>query len=402
MNSPRGCLGWGFRTAAWILAGMFVLLMPPAITGRSMGAVLFSPARMEALVESRLIAPGILDKALLEALFRGRLDAENAGLFGRVAEFLSEAERQELMDSVLPGGWLGGQIVEGIQGFYGWIDGEEAHPALTLEIGPVKDRLLGGAIEAIVDTVVDSWPSCTPEEAERLRTELITTGETERLCEPPEPIRGQVVDWIALALQDETQRLPDRIPLVERMPDQAGALASLKQDLRTTRALMRWGWLIPVSLLGWIMAFAIRGQGEWARWWGMPLALAGLGTMALALIIQAGRSSLVVSLGADWTLADVAILRPVLLAAFGQVLGRTLFQGLLLTIVGGALWWYGRRKPASPTISGEVEGGLEEKAAPEKAEDADAGPMASPPPVAALDEDKEPPGPPPSGIFDKS
>jgi len=151
--------------------------------------------------------------------------------------------------------------------------------------------------------------------------------------------------------------------------------------------------------------------------------------MALALILQAGRSNLVASLGADWTLADVPILRPVLLAVFGQVLGRTLFQGLLLTIVGGALWWYGRRKPASPTISGEVEGGLEEKvggalwwygrrkpasptisgeveggleekAAPEKAEDADAGPMASPPPVAALDEDKEPPGPPPSAFRD--
>lgn len=397
MKTSRGCLGWGFHILAWILAVAFVLLMPVALTGRSVGAVLFSPERMGAIVQNRLIDSGTLDRALADAIFRGGMGGDGS-TFGRVAEFLSEAERQELMGSVLPPGWVGAQLLESLRGFYAWLDGEEAYPSLILEIGPVKDRLLGGGLVAIVDTVVDSWPSCTPEEAEQLRTELLRTGEPSHLCEPPEPIRGQIVEWITLTLEEETRSLPDRIPMVERVPGQAAQLVGMKQDLRMARAWMRWGWLVPVSLLGWIMAFVIRNKRAWARWWGIPLTLAGLGTMALGLLLQAGRSGLVGSLGADWTVANVQILRPILLGTVGQVLVRTLFQGFLLAIVGGVLWWYSRRGSAAMHEAQARESAVAET---ERVEEPAA--VGAPPPVALIDDEREePPDPPPSGIFDHS
>jgi hypothetical protein len=116
----------------------------------------------------------------------------------------------------------------------------------------------------------------------------------EELCEPPEPMRSRVVDLASIGFEDQVRLLPEAVSLIEPEAPTEDFLA-VKEQLRFFRALALWGWMLPLSLLGLIMAFAIRKWRDFGRWWGIPLLLGGLGTLFIAFIMSAVREELVSS-----------------------------------------------------------------------------------------------------------
>ena len=56
--------------------------------------------------------------------------------------------------------------------------------------------------------------------------------------------------------------------------------------MRTLRAFSRAGWLLPLSMLGLIVAVAVRSWPQLLRWWGGSTLAAGVGTFLMLAVVE--------------------------------------------------------------------------------------------------------------------
>jgi hypothetical protein len=267
----KGIKFWIGHILAWLLAVSMVLGLPFAIAARDLGAVLFSPDRMQAILRARLVESGTLNRVLAQTLFDGKNIAGGDEWYKQATAYLSEPERQELLRLLVPPGWLDEQILDLSDSFFMWLDTDQPAPDLFLDMQPVKAQLLGQSLDQAVEIFVDSWPSCSPEEVELLQVAIDEGRDISGIiCEPPEPMRALIVDQATRALALETAGIPDRVPLLGAAADDVRELQSMKQSLRGLRVSLAWSWLVPLAALGPIMALKIRGRDDLGRWWGNP------------------------------------------------------------------------------------------------------------------------------------
>ncbi len=205
-------------------------------------------------------------------------------------------------------------------------------------------------------------------------------------CEPSLPL-------LRLAsLKEQVDGIPEAIPLLENAN---GVEASqVKEQLRFLRAALMWGWYLPLSLLGLVMALVIRSREDLRRWWGVPLLLTGAVTFVWAVIGSASRMRLARAFSSGIS-SEGSLLQPAFQLAsegvLGEALGKLYIQAVLL-LVAGAILWFGLRRLRGSTAL------VPEPAASRAPE----GEVGGPPPVRPLrdqvDEHGDPVDP-PSGIF---
>jgi hypothetical protein len=126
-------------------------------------------------------------------------------------------------------------------------------------------------------------------------------------------------------------------------------LTELKARIRLARALARWAWMIPASILGVIMALAIRSWPGLARWWGIPLGVAGVFSLLPIPFAKAFEGRLLRELGAGEALPPVV--KDTLTSTAGgirvAVLQALAAQAILLVLLGAGLavagWLLDRR-----------------------------------------------------------
>jgi hypothetical protein len=106
-------------------------------------------------------------------------------------------------------------------------------------------------------------------------------------CEPPEPLRGVVVNATAGALRLLGQNLPVRLAIVDQGFEDTDKLMQTKEQVRLLRFVARWGILVSLALLGVITVLVVRSWKELSRWWGIPLLLGGL--LAFLPVLLGGR-----------------------------------------------------------------------------------------------------------------
>jgi hypothetical protein len=252
----------------------------------------------------------------------------------------------------LPPTWIEEQFSHGIRDLFAWLDDDRPFPKLALDIKPLKAQLLRGGINTFVDVVVDSWPSCKPEQVEAMQQAFFEGGTLpDELCEPPEPMRSRVVDLASIGFEEQVRLLPEAVSLIEPDAPPEDFLA-VKEQLRSFRALALWGWLLPLSLLGLIMALAIRKWRDFGRWWGIPLLLGGLGTLFIAFIMAAVREEIINSWSTNITPGGVVrdILRTGLDALYGAGLRPLWLQGFIVVGIGLVLWLVSRRGKRKSTL----------------------------------------------------
>lgn len=358
-SSTGSCARSASRITAVALALSLAFGLPLALLAYDWARVFFDPQRMSQAVGQELLDSGVLRQMASDALLRGGQGLEGQGAVGPDAEgppseepgmqvfrHLDEAGRQQLLDILIPRGWAQDQLSRLMRDLYGWFDDDDPRPELTLDIGPVKERLLSGGAREVVALVLDSWPACSPDQLLQLGRDGAGWENLpdDLQCSPPEPMRSAMLEQGALLIQRQFQPLPTVIPLGDSSnPSGIEDAGRLKQGIRLVRALARWGWLIPLSTLGLITAVAARSWPQLLRWWGGPLAGAGVGGLFLLLgagaltrrmaVRVAGVSQLPAFLG--------QALRAVADHLLDDILGALLFESILLLLLGAALWGIG-------------------------------------------------------------
>ena len=401
MSGSNGCLNKGMKVLAIAVALLFILALPLTLLGRDLAAVIFSPLRVSGILRSRLLESGFVNNIAAESFLTERWFDEmdvGGGELKPMFQYLSPAEREEILMTLVPPEWVDAQLDNVIHSFFTWIESEQPEPRIAIDLVPLKEGLLKGGLRRTIDTLIDSWPSCTTDEIEIMREELMRTGEIPiEVCEPPEPYRSQVLDFAVDELGNLIREQPNKIPLIDSLDASPAEVTEFKENYQFLRSVMMWGWFLPASLLGVVMILVIRSMRDIGRWWGIPLLIGGLLSLVVLGVVSAGRADL-----ARDTLADLAQMGTPLYRAFEIVLLGILvaatrlafFHASLITAAGLALWLITRQlsKRAKPQIIPEDE-------ASDVVSTEQVSGIPAPPPVPPLGSGPDDEEGPPSGIF---
>lgn len=336
MQSPTGSLA---RALALVLGLAFVLMLPLTLLGLAWGKVLFSPQAMTDILAQELIDSRALQRAAVGAFLErsGPQQADNPDPDS--LQFLDRQDLDRLVETLFPTEWAHDQMRANIEIFYAWIDSDLSQPEFRLDVQPIKESLQSGGAEDLVTTIVDSWPVCSAVEAQQLERELLASSEFPSLtCEPPEPLRGQLVAAGTELLLAQAGQMPSSAPIGGQNAGGEGQQGSeqLKRLLRVVRELSDAGWMLPASLLGLIVALAVRSWPGLLRWWGAPLTGAGVSSF-LTLVISRGIAQRAQDSAALSSISGGS-LDPVLRGVMGRLLdevGGRMFLYCILLIVSG-------------------------------------------------------------------
>ncbi len=401
MAGSNGCLNKGVKALAIAVALLFILVLPLTLLGRDLANVIFSPASVSGILRSRLLESGFVNNIAAENFLSERwfneMDMEGGDL-KPMFQYLSPAEREDILTTLMPPEWVDAQLDNVIHTFFTWVESEQPEPRIAVDLVPLKEGLLKGGLRRIIDTLIDSWPSCTTDEIEIMREELMRTGEIPiEVCEPPEPYRSQVLDFAVAELGFLVRGQPDKIPLIDSLDASPAEVTEFKEQFQFLRSVMMWGWFLPASLLGVIMILVIRSMRNIGQWWGIPLLIGGLLSIMFIGIVSAGRADLVGDSLADFAPKGTPFYRAFEIALLGFLVTVTrlaFFHASLITSAGLALWLITRQmsKRTKPQIIPEPE---PSDVVPTEQISG----IPAPPPVPPLGSGPDDEEGPPSGIF---
>lgn len=288
MSRATGYLAGAARGLALLLSIFLAVALPVSLVGHNLGRLLFSPERMAELVVSRLAENPDLRREILRQFFR-QTGSQSGEAFNmaQASEHLDPPELDAIAEVLFPPGWLEQQLSSLLEQLYAWPDQDELDLTLTLDFRPVSAWLGRGRVHSLIETLVDSWPACSVEQVELMIAEAAASGEVVvRYCEPPEPFRSVLVDAATFTLMAQVKAIPPLVQVGGGRPSNVAAedIMATKEQLRLIRVFLIHGWLLPLSLLGVIMALAVRSSRELCLWWGMPLLVGGLLGFALVVL----------------------------------------------------------------------------------------------------------------------
>jgi hypothetical protein len=389
------------KALAIAVALMFILVLPLTLLGRDLANVIFSPASVSGILRSRLLESGFVNNIAAENFLSERwfneMDMEGGDL-KPMFQYLSPAEREDILTTLMPPEWVDAQLDNVIHSFFTWVESEQPEPRIAIDLVPLKEGLLKGGLRRIIDTLIGSWPSCTTDEIEIMREELMRTGEIPiEVCESPEPYRSQVLDFAVAELGFLVRGQPDKIPLLDSLDASPAEVTEFKEQFQFLRSVMMWGWFLPASLLGVIMILVIRSMRDIGQWWGIPLLIGGLLSIMFIGIVSAGRADLVGDSLADFAPKGTPFYRAFEIALLGFLVTVTrlaFFHASLITSAGLALWLITRQmsKRTKPQIIPEPE---PSDVVPTEQISG----IPAPPPVPPLGSGPDDEEGPPSGIF---
>ncbi|MEW6568347.1 MAG: hypothetical protein AB1449_09330 [Chloroflexota bacterium] len=366
MARGSGCLGALAKGAAAILAGVLALTLPISLAAHDLGRVLFSPTVMTQRIVSRVVDSGQLRRLVIgQLLARGTPEqgASEGFDFAQATAYLEPAEFDALADAIFPPGWAADQLASVIDNLYAWLDNDQLYPELTLDLQPVVMRLRGGGAKRVVETLVDSWPACSVEQVDQMASEAATTGLVSVLyCEPPEPYRSALIDYAVAGLTEQLGSVPPSLRLGGEVGElsrtNADQIMTLKERIRLARLLLTWGWILPLSLLGLIMALVVRSYRGLTRWWGIPLLIGGLLTFAVLVVGNALARQALASLPQEQGLELVTRLAvDVASGLLAEVRTRLFWHASLATLVALGLLVSGAFVRKRPSPAAEAPGG---------------------------------------------
>ena len=335
MDESRGCAGTLARVGAGTFALAYALMLPVSLLAFAWGNVLFSADEMTDIIAGELVESGALQQLLVEAMLE-----RSGGEQGEqgVLDFLARQDLDQILASVIPPDWARNQIQANLDNLYGWLDNERLVPQITLDVQPIKQQLQGGGAERLVETIVGSWPSCGQDQVEALARQGFDSGALpEQLCQPPEPMRSNMVSQLVTLLQRQVGVLPDHVqPGGEATPDaNQQDMLRLKRGLRLLRGLAQVGWLLPLSALGLVLALAVRSWPQLMRWWGAAILGGGLATF-LAMFVSGGVVESALDSAAIGELPLVSV-RPVLRSLIDRLLDETMGRLFVLAFLTTAI-----------------------------------------------------------------
>ena len=290
----RTVLGTIFRSLAKYLAVFFASLF---VLATILVILLFN-------IENTLLNAGTYKRALVRNNVYGQLPAlaeaevnamqafltDQAGIDSEDMGFmnnLTDQDWQTLLTHVLPPDEARGMIENTLDQVFAVINGETDTASLSLV--KLKAHLSGQDGKEVTQYLLNIQPPCTEEQLAQIHSENPDPGQPE-FCRPPQPDLPLLTSQWQEKLDSTTAGIPDEVVLIQP-PSERLDNGALGNDpiarLNTLRLEIRFSPLLPLVLLVLITLLRVRSLKSWLLWWGVPLLITGLLTMAIDLAIPA-------------------------------------------------------------------------------------------------------------------
>lgn len=399
MLKESGCRNQLLTVSAYVLAIILVVSLPLAIIAHNSIRVVFSSSVLsEALSELFLLRGGVREQLVEDFFTSGWLEGYSREQ-GNPFVYLDSQDRLQISQTLFPDEWIRAQVHAGFKTIMEWIEKDEQKLNLYLDFGPIKQELLAGGSKLIVDTLVNSWPNCTRQQELILQRSLSSdTPFKLEFCQPSGDLSTQLVEHLDRVFLEYVRNIQSDTPFLGEVEDSndINALADVKTQLLRLSLWLRWLRLIPLIVVGLIMALVIRTWVELSRWWGIGFMLGAMFGLLLVISVQfVGLNALeqiILDPGAlqgntdSYQVVVWSIIERVLEASAGHMI----FIFILGAVLFGGTWAYARRqKKVRPQAelqdSGAVSETQEAQSHPASAQARD---TPSPPPVKPFDPDE--------------
>jgi hypothetical protein len=188
---------------------------------------------------------------------------------------LSEEEWGIFMIGLFPPEELETLAEDAIRQIIAYLNGETDDAVLSL--ANLKAHMSSPQGINTIYGLLQSQPDCTLEQL----TNMALGQQDLALCNPPETfLFVDLKPLIESQIRAAVSFMPEQVTLISPDANRAQEL----QDLRDTRTLMRLSPLVPIFCLLMITVLAVRSLDDWLNWWGYPLWLSGLFSMALIIL----------------------------------------------------------------------------------------------------------------------
>jgi hypothetical protein len=266
-------------------------------------------------------------------------------------------EYERMLRAVLPPQWVAEEVEAVIDEFWAYMNFQTTELDLVIELDEPKSRLTGPGSDVVVQTIMNTWPECTPNELQGILQDMeVGAAGSMPLCRPPLEYRPAFVETVRSGLFIFATMLPDRISLVELLEivEETGEMRGMRfselfDNYRTLRGALRIAPLVMAITMLLIGLAAIGRPRAFLTGWGGPLLIGGIVGMVIAVVL-----GLAGNLIAESIVRQLAITRPAgmfqaLVGVVRSVSNRftlyTSLSGLLVAIVGAGMFLFGRFYP---------------------------------------------------------
>ncbi len=343
------------RTFAFLVALVFILLLPLSLLSFNAGRVLYNRPLLKTI-----LTDAVTDSELVPTALGWFTEEVSAGLP------LTEVAQQDLaaiLLSLTQEGWtairaevLSDDILAGwtssiVDGFYDWLDSDEPLPHFTLDMQSFKARINSDFGLRAIEVAYNALPSCGNQQIDEFKAQLENTVPGIDVyyppCQFPDTFKDdQLTDYLN-TLTEVVNLIPDHyeIQLQEASTGSEG-WPVLKSYLRTFRATYWMGLGVTALLWGAIVLLVVRSPRGLARWGGIPLALAGVaaillswlpGIVATGFLISGPLKDTSPQLREEITQVVSRLIEEISMPMMIQALVILLIGGLMIVIVGGRM-----------------------------------------------------------------
>jgi hypothetical protein len=155
------------------------------------------------------------------------------------------------------------------------------------------------------------------------------------LCNPPGELLTLALPMVSSLFETQIALIPDSIPIFEQNK------LEIRAATDRARLLMRLSPLLPLVLLALMSLLAVRSFSDWLKWWGIPLSIAGAGSL-LMILVAGPISGLVITYAAGRE-NSTALVRlaasgmDVIQAILWQINGPMAIQAAIILLAGSGM-----------------------------------------------------------------
>ncbi len=279
-----------------LLALVFILVLPTVASLVSFVQVSLTRETYSEVLRDAAMYDDVLS-GLLPALIDGELgeqrvaetDVTISDIFGN----LDVDDWQRINDLLIPPDWLHDQIDHNINATFDWLESDAPVSDWSIEMTPVRMRLLGTQGREVANILILSWDECTPEEEAQLKRHLEGKAALV-LCQPPGAMLAEVsaavtepaMNAIAASLSGDFSFLEyiHSLPSTEQ-EQELRELQNTKYNINIPKLLGGLWYLLPLAILALIVIVVVRNARTFFNWMGWSLLLGGLATLLVPVVI---------------------------------------------------------------------------------------------------------------------
>jgi len=277
-----------FKFIAGVLMAVFVFGLPFALLIQGFGSLLLSPGKMVEMLEDHIIDPEIISSYAEYQVSQLEFEATSENAVLQIAvDGLSNMDHEEwllLTNLLAPPELISQTIDDGLEGYYGWLDGTSPVPGIQIDLKPWKSNLSTNFIP-VLELIMFALPECTDAQQLVFLAE-VQLGSEITSCRPQDPIYALFIEQAGIFVPSLLENMPNEYNLGRALQqnDQIDWVAA-KESLSGLATISQNSWIVLLIVFAIAIPMGARSFSDVFSWSGWPILLAGLITLVIGALL---------------------------------------------------------------------------------------------------------------------